>query len=342
MKRKRNAAWLVLIVAFALGVSTSSPVQAEPLFSSYVEWLEKSRRLQGQIKFDLYRISNAVKSQKIFFEDGAFIVSPYWAYPVFTRDQKKAIADLENIRETVIGDHFSFPTDDPNGADKEFSGNLLDEYISAMEVAAEYIEPLMVAEEEQPEIAIADYFYILVWMHRGEIALNMSILHMQSELASELGGETIFSHIIALGANIALYSRFSAQACIIEAIDGDLEGRCDLYLQHATEAFNESVDLFNRYAEWIDATFSEPSEARDAHSYVIGLWDDVLTSTEFVLNHVSEKPFNPSLLRKAKEGEAVLIDAGKWVPDDDLVQELQESISELPAVLGRDAGLTPN
>ena len=71
-------------------------------------------------------------------------------------------------------------------------------------------------------------------------------------------------------------------------------------------------------------------------------WDELLTSTEFLLDRLEERPFNPSLLRKAKEGEAVMIDAGKWVPDDQKIWNFQNLITEMPRHLGRDAGLVPN
>lgn len=314
---------------------------AEKAYTPYFHWLDETRVRLAKTYQQLSPISFAVKSQKIFFENGEFTVSPYWADPEFTRGRKKAIANFEQVKKSVSGDHFTISPDDPNAGSKQFIVDLLDVYLNAMRVASVYIEPLMVEEDQQPKIPIAGYYEILAWMHRGEIALNMALLKGSAEVASEAIGPNVYADVIVQGANTALFSRYFAHTCIVVALSGGSEEQFDSYLQAANEAFNDSVDLFNEYSRWTEATYADNTSMRESHYWVLQHWDELLTSTEFLVDGLEEKPFNPSLLRKAKEGEAVMVDAGKWVPDDQKIWSFQNIITEMPKLIGRDAGLVP-
>jgi|GEM_PF-2748631 len=342
MKSLRSGKHTVPLLIFCMLLIAPSRSHAEPVPSPYFNWLNDTRMVLADTYRELVGIAHAVKSQRIFYENGKYIVAPYWAYPEFARDHKKAIAALAHIQENVIGDHFVFSADDPNADSKEFIADLLDVYLNAMKIAALYIEPLMVDEDQQPRIDNPDYYNILFWIHRGEIALNMALLVARSEATSDLVGGNTYSDTVLLGANTILFSRYFVQSCFIVAHQGGPVEEYENYRRSAIEAFNDSVDLRNDYLEWIKSTFPDDPGVRDAHFEVFDRWDDLLTSTENLMAKLSTKTVADSALGEAEQAEPLMAQPPEWRPDDQEIWDLQLAISGLPELLGRDAGIVPN
>lgn len=314
---------------------------ADPVPSPYLKWLDETRLILGETYFKLSGISSAVKSQIIVFENDAFVVSPYWAYPEFQKAHKEAIANLEHVEESVIGDHFLFAQDDPQASSKTFITFLAEDYIAAMQVAASYIEPLMIDEDQQPRISLEDYHDIRTWMHRGEIALNMALMKARSETTSELIEANIYSDFILQGASIALFSKYLVQSCYITAHHGGPEDEYVQYFKNAIEAYDESVNIRNQYADWIEKTYADRSDIRDAHVDILNRWDELLESTEYAMDKIAKTFTTRMSDRRAGEDVSIMVEGAFRLPDDQKIWDLQLAIAALPETLGRDAGLMP-